>query len=102
MTYLNGNVVGATNLANYLIGIYGNPQQWNGTLVDVRSLVEGKTGIIYFSNFIEEGRRSTGNNHIDLWNKTKYYGTNGFSSNYQTFSFSQMFQATIIWFFEIK
>ncbi|MDA3616822.1 T6SS effector amidase Tae4 family protein [Chitinophagaceae bacterium LY-5] len=73
-TYADGNVLGATNLANH-IKKYGKPEKFDGTKDDVINLLRNKTGIIYFEGYDEhfgtglpENRRSS-NAHIDLWNK---------------------------------
>ena len=59
----------------------------------------GKTGIIYFQNIVEDGKRAWGNAHVDLWDKDHYQGTDAEGN---PFPFEQMFDAKIIWFWEIK
>jgi len=93
----SGQVLGATNLANYLRN-FSQPRVYNGTRENVRSLIAGKTGIIYFENFIEtdiNGRsfRSHQHVHVDLWDRSRYMAN---------FPFSQMFGATKILFWEIQ
>jgi len=92
--YAHGNIVGATNLANLLkTKLLGTPTVYDGTKADVASLIEGQTGILYFQNFDEDGTRSYQNVHVELWDKDHYMSN---------FAFSQMFQATNIWFWPIK
>lgn len=68
--YGNGNILGATNLAHFLKDkVLGKPIVYNGTKVFVSTLISGKTGILYFQNFIEDNGRSNANTHIELWNK---------------------------------
>ena len=72
-TYANGNVIGATNLAVFLLK-YGKPQVYDGTKVNIASTLKNKKGIIYFQGYNENygttlpAERSNGNVHIDLWN----------------------------------
>jgi len=72
-TYANGNVIGATNLARFLLK-YGQPQAYDGTKSDIAAVLKNKTGIIYFQGYNENygtnlpEERSNGNVHIDLWN----------------------------------
>lgn len=88
----NGNVLGAKNLAGFLFK-FGTPEVYNGTNADVVSKLKNRTGIVYFENFIEGGRRSSSATHIDLWDKTHYMSP---------YPFSQMFDATRIYFWDIK
>ncbi|HMP20597.1 MAG TPA: T6SS effector amidase Tae4 family protein [Ferruginibacter sp.] len=90
--YGNGNILGATNLAGFLLK-FGTPEAYDGTKTDVVSKIRNRTGIVYFENFIEDGRRTHSATHIDLWNKTNYQSP---------FPFSQMFDATRILFWDIK
>ncbi len=72
-TYASGNVIGATNLAGFLLK-YGKPQVFDGTKDNIASALKNKTGIIYFQGYNENygttlpEERSNGNVHIDLWN----------------------------------
>lgn len=88
----NGNILGAKNLTVFLRK-FENPTKYDGTKTDVVSKLKDKTGIIYFENFVENGRRSTQAVHIDLWDKTQYMSP---------FPFTQMFDAKTILFWEIK
>ena len=96
----NGNVLGALNLANHLAGatMFGTPQKINGINEDALSMLEGRTGIIFFQGYnhyygfnVPESRGNS-NVHIDLWNK------NTLMSPYT----DQMLNSTTIWFWEIK
>jgi hypothetical protein len=88
----NGNILGAKNLAGLLFK-FGKPEIYNGTVTDVVSKLKNRTGIVYFENFVEDGRRSISATHIDLWDKTHYMSP---------YPFSQMFNATRIFFWDIK
>jgi hypothetical protein len=93
-----GHVLGAKNLANHLKNkLKLKPRPYDGTKVDVVTKISGKTGLLYFENFEEEDSsgvmfRSYNNVHFELWNKSEYMSE---------FPFSQMFDATIIWFWEV-
>jgi hypothetical protein len=97
--YGNGNILGATNLAMHLKSkILGKPETFNGMTQDVISKIQGRTGVIYFENFVEENddgtsSRSATNTHIELWDKDHYMSS---------FPLTQMFDAKKILFWEIK
>jgi len=95
-TYASGNIIGALNLATHINGIFGIPTPYNGTKDDILSLLQGKTGIIFFQNFVEIDENnnnflSWSNTHIDLWNGSNIQG-----------NFSIPTDASRIWFWEIK
>jgi hypothetical protein len=89
----HGHVLGAKNLAYHLKNkLLGNTETFDGTAADVATLLDGRTGLLYFENFIEEGVRSRAAVHFELWDKDHYMSN---------FLFTQMFDATIIWFWQV-
>lgn len=94
----HGDVLGAYNLAEYLeeSKIFGSSILYNGTTQNVRDILSNKTGILFFENFEETNNgitdRSHQYRHIEVWNGKKLI------SNFD----KQMFNATIIKFWEIK
>ena len=98
----DGDVIGAKNLALGLRKILGAPQRLDGSVIGYEGIMKsiaGKTGIIYFENFLEQDskthtyRRESNAAHIDLFNIVTIMG--GFPE-------WQMFGAKKIWFWEIK
>jgi hypothetical protein len=91
-----GEVLGAFNLAMFLKNknVLGLPDVYNGTTQNVLSLIRGKTGIIFFQNFIEDGRRAYSATHIDLWNKTSFRAPSEW--------ISQMMDASVIYFWPLN
>jgi len=88
-----GEVLGAYNLARSLKDNFlGNPEIYNGMIQDIASLLKGRTGIIFFEEFIEDGDRTSQARHIDLWNGV------GIRAPY----FNQMMDSKTIWFWPIK
>jgi len=64
----DGYVLGAKNLTLHLQKtiLKKDPQVFDGTKVDVRALLKGKKGIIYFERF-KQSDGTIGEAHIDLW-----------------------------------
>ena len=98
----DGDVVGAKNLAIGLKKILGEPQLLDGSIIGYKGIMKsiaGKTGIIYFENFLEQDSkthtysRDPNATHIDLFSIVRIMA--GFPE-------WQMFGAKKIWFWEIK
>lgn len=89
-----GEVLGAYNLAMFLRGtnVLGKPEVFNGTTQNIPSLLNGRTGIIFFQGFVEDGSRTDEARHIDLWNGS------GIRAPY----YSQMMDSRTIWFWPVK
>jgi len=96
--YGNGNILGATNLAGFLIEKFAKPEIYNGTKTDIASKLNGRTGIIYFQGYNENygsnapPLRSSANVHIDLWNKNRIMAP----------YLNQMLDSTTVFFWEVK
>jgi len=96
----SGCIAGAFNLANYLKReVFGQPVVYDGTKDDCETLLNGKTGIIFFQYYNENygddttaPSRSANNVHVDLWNE------NIIMAPY----YDQMMDSTTIWFWEIN
>jgi len=93
------HVLGAYNLAMHIdkMNFWDKRTVYDGSKTDISALVVGKTGILYFENFKEENAagqmtRSSQYRHIEVWNG--YALVSGFDR--------QMFEATVIKFWEIK
>jgi hypothetical protein len=85
-------VLGAYNLAMFLKGDLGKPQIFNGTTQNILSLLSGKTGIIFFQGFEEDGIRSDQARHIDLWN----------GNDIRAPDYSQIMNLQTVWFWPVK
>jgi hypothetical protein len=72
--------------------VLGSPEVFNGMTQDVPSLINGRTGIIFFQGFLEDEIRSNQPRHIDLWN----------GSNLQSPYYDQMMDPKTIWFWPVK
>ncbi|MDO6433109.1 T6SS effector amidase Tae4 family protein [Flavitalea sp. BT771] len=89
-----GEVLGAYNLAMFLRGpnMLGSPEVYNGTKQDIPTLLSGRTGIMFFQGFIEDGARTDEARHIDLWD----------GSDIRAPFFEQMMDSRTIWFWPVK
>lgn len=91
-----GEVLGAYNLAKFLRGddVLGKPEIYNGMTQDVLSLINGRTGIIFFQGFIEDGTRTDQARHIDLWDGSAFRAPADWTG--------QMMDSRTIWFWPVK
>jgi hypothetical protein len=94
----SGCVAGAFNLVSYLKhNVFGAPTVYDGTKDDLETLLNGKTGVIFFQYYNENygdntpPSRSESNVHVDLWNK------NDIIAPYH----DQMLDSTTIWFWQV-
>jgi Type VI secretion system (T6SS), amidase effector protein 4 len=93
--YAGPNVAGAYNLARFLdtkIG-WSAKSSGEGRSGAAAKGIQGKTGILFFRGIVEDGVRGPSMVHMDLWDRDHYQSS---------FDFGQMFDATEIWFWEIK
>ncbi|MDR2275041.1 MAG: type VI secretion system amidase effector protein Tae4 [Sphingobacterium sp.] len=94
----HGHVLGASNLMKHIstLRFWKKRTVYDGTKQRVYDIVRGKTGILYFENFVERingvSLRRTNHMHIEVWDGRTL--VSGFDI--------QMFDAATIVFFEIE
>lgn len=69
------HIVGARELADYLVQCWGEPRRFRGTgLANAQTSLRHFKGVIYFNNcFARVAGGLRRGDHIDLWTGTEYY-----------------------------